>query len=237
MRTSSSKLSSSASRMSARTRGARPALLTSAWTAPQRSATAADEPFAIRGGCRRRPESTWHVRRTRRSWRLDIAGDTDAAERQFPSIRGERARDPQADAARAAGHERDAVRRSGYVMLLSAEERQVGLFGGEPSDEQRRLAQVVVAPLTRFAARNARPGRHVIPAVGPVIDRVQQQTVMRRVGAQVRADRRRSASRAPRGPPARSANRLRRAPRAAVRVGAGPAPQSPRRSCPPARDR
>ena len=66
-----------------------------------------------------------------------------------------------------------------------AEEGQVGRAGGEPPDVERHLAQVVVAPLARFAAWNARAGRHVVPAVGPVIDRVQQQAVVA-VDAEIR---------------------------------------------------
>src|SRR5262245_15046263 len=44
---------------------------------------------------------------------------------------------------------------------------------------------MVVAPLARFAARNLRARRDVIPIVGTVINRVQQQALMLRVGAQI----------------------------------------------------
>ena len=114
---------------------------------------------------------------------------------RFQPSRGERARDAEADAARAAGDERRASWTvqpfaSAIAVTSRPEERQVRPALGEPLHVQRRLAQVVVAPLARLAARRSRARRHVVPSVRPVIDRVQQQTLMAGVGAQVRPGRR-----------------------------------------------
>ncbi len=51
---------------------------------------------------------------------------------------------------------------------------------------QRQLAQVVVAPLRRLAARHLAAGRHVVPAVRAVVDGVQEQALVLRVLRQVR---------------------------------------------------
>src|SRR5262245_13208063 len=48
---------------------------------------------------------------------------------------------------------------------------------------------MVVAPLTRFAPRDSSARRNVIPSTGTVVDRVQQESLMLRVGAEVRPGR------------------------------------------------
>ena len=108
-------------------------------------------------------------------------------EREVPAVARERARDAEADAARAAGDER-AFRASCGSGGPREEASRYGRALGEPLDVERRFARVVVAPLARFAARRRGAGRHVVPAVRPVIDRVQQQSLMARIGAQVRSD-------------------------------------------------
>ena len=107
----------------------------------------------------------------------------------------------------------------------------------QPPDVQRGLARVVVAPLARFPARGPRARRHVVPAVRPVIDGVQQQpSCAGSAGRYGPPDR--TACPACAGPPARTrhrpsprAARTRREPQQALRA------RSRRRSCPPAHDR
>ena len=114
MRTSSSKLASDASSRSARTRGARPALFTSASIAPSRATTLLDEADPIGGACHVRlnvtsgppvpPQLREHV--------LHRVFRAEAAERQRPSLARQRAAHAKPDAARAAGHEGDGMRRN-----------------------------------------------------------------------------------------------------------------------------
>ena len=106
MRISSSKLSSLASRMSARTRGARPALLTSALTAPYRSATAAASRARSAAAADVGLEIVGAAVERRRA-RGATASAPHAAQRQRPAVGGERPRDAEADASGAAGDERD----------------------------------------------------------------------------------------------------------------------------------
>src|SRR4030095_129624 len=56
-----------------------------------------------------------------------------------------------------------------------SEEREVGIARGETLHVQRRLAQVIVAPLARLAARNVRAGGDGVPAGRPVIHPIEQQ--------------------------------------------------------------
>ena len=51
---------------------------------------------------------------------------------------------------------------------------------------QRQLARVIIAPHRRLAAGNAAAFRHVIPAVWPVINAVQQQALMLFIGGEIR---------------------------------------------------
>src|SRR5262245_63348483 len=80
---------------------------------------------------------------------------------------------------------------SAVLLVIRAKERQVRSALGEPLDVESGLAQVVVAPHARLAARNARAGRHMIPPVRPVIDRMQQQPLMTILGAQIRLGKQR----------------------------------------------
>src|SRR6476469_8351959 len=64
-------------------------------------------------------------------------------------------------------------------------ERQIWLVERETLYVERQLACMIVPPLARFAARHVRSGRHMIPAVRPVIDRVQQEALMSRVLAEI----------------------------------------------------
>ena len=245
MRISSSKLSSLASRMSARTRGARPALLTSASTAPYRSATAAASRARSGGGCRRRPGSSRRGRRASSSTPRDVVRVAHAAQRQRPAVGGERSRDAEPDAAGAAGDEGDRWSRRGQAPWSAPRGQSAGpknvRYGSSRRDaahEQRGLAQVIVAPLARFAARDARArpargpsrsaGDRPSAAAGP-----DARSLVERYGP--RSSSSVSSTRERR--PARSGRRPRRGARARATGAAGPARRSPPRSCRPARAR
>ena len=73
----------------------------------------------------------------------------------------------------------------------------------EPPHVQRGFARVVITPLARLPARRPGARGHMVPAVGPVIHRVQQQPLVRRVGAEVHVAPGRTACRACAGPPVR----------------------------------
>src|SRR6266540_630700 len=72
------------------------------------------------------------------------------------------------------------------LLITRSKEREVRLPLGEALDIERRFPRVVVAPLTRLAARRLRAGWHVIPPIRPVVDRVQQQPLMAAIDAQIR---------------------------------------------------
>ena len=120
---SSSKLSSRASSRSARTRGARPALFTSAWTTPHVDAHGVDEPRAIRraGDVRGEVVDVAPAARSSSSARRDLAVGTHAAQREVPAVARERAGDAEADAARAAGDEAP----FGVICRSRHEEREI----------------------------------------------------------------------------------------------------------------
>src|SRR5829696_5707938 len=56
----------------------------------------------------------------------------------------------------------------------------------QPPNEQRELHGMIVAPHRRFAARNLPARRNVIPAVGPVIHAMQQQSLVLPIGGEIR---------------------------------------------------
>ena len=84
----------------------------------------------------------------------------------------------------------DRIEEASFVSIGGIEqwvkEREVRLPFRQTLHVQRSFSGVIVAPLARFAARSERSGRHVVPPVRPVIDRVKQQPLMMGLDAQVR---------------------------------------------------
>ena len=199
-RSTSSKLSSVASSRSARTRGARPALLTSALIGAERARTSSRSRARSSrareiGGARSatsppscRSSSSDGRRRRRRGGRRRAPGPSlrrasaRAMPRPMPRV-------PPVTSARASS-----VTVTRVAVLAGPKNVRYGAPSASRLHVQRRLARVVVAPLARLAARRPRAGRHVVPAVRPVIDRVQQQTLM--IGGRRSGTARRTACRA-----------------------------------------
>src|SRR4029434_1743277 len=50
---------------------------------------------------------------------------------------------------------------------------------------QSELARMIVPPHARLSARNLPPRRHIIPAIGAVVDRMQDQSLVAFLGTQV----------------------------------------------------
>src|SRR6266542_2363780 len=71
-------------------------------------------------------------------------------------------------------------------MCRGPVERQVRLLERETLHVERHLAGMIVPPLTRFAARHLRARGHIIPPIGPVINRVQQKALMSETLAEIR---------------------------------------------------
>src|SRR3954471_19600665 len=74
---------------------------------------------------------------------------------------------------------------SAVLLMHRPEKRQVGIAGGQAFHVQGGFPEMIVAPLARLAAPRAGARRHMIPAVGPVIHRMQQQALVRGVDAQI----------------------------------------------------
>src|SRR6187397_18375 len=75
----------------------------------------------------------------------------------------------------------DGAGESAVVTRSRAKKREVGPAFGDALHVERGLADVVIAPLARFAARGRGPLGHVVPPVRPVIDGVEQQPLVRRL--------------------------------------------------------
>ena len=85
--------------------------------------------------------------------------------------------DAEPDASAAAGDERGRLPVRAHDGR--PEERDVRLAQSRIRRTSRAASrQVIVAPLARLAARHLRARRHVVPAVRPVIDRMQQQPLV-----------------------------------------------------------
>ena len=91
-----------------------------------------------------------------------------------------------------------------------------------------KLERVIIAPHARFAGRNLAALRNRVPAVRPMIHGVQHQSLVIRVGAQIRLGEQRVGR--PSGRPASNDPSSDSGPAAAV-----PARRWPRPNCPPAR--
>src|SRR6187455_1934104 len=65
-------------------------------------------------------------------------------------------------------------------------EERVVFSVGEPADQEGQLNGVIIAPHAGLAARDLAARRDVIPAVGPVIYAVQQQSLVFPVGGEIR---------------------------------------------------
>src|SRR5208337_4686676 len=72
-----------------------------------------------------------------------------------------------------------------FECVLALEERVVTSLG-HPRSQQRRLQQMIVAPHARLAAGNLAARGNRVPAVGPVIDAVQQDPLVLRIGGKLR---------------------------------------------------
>src|ERR1700722_18180660 len=57
---------------------------------------------------------------------------------------------------------------------------------GDPADQQAKLEQVVVAPHAGLPVRDRCSGRNIVPAVGAMIDAVQEQPFVLGVGGEIR---------------------------------------------------
>ena len=132
-------------------------------------------------------------------------------------------------------------RRAGYVrpaicMKIGndhcgfAPELQIGFVLDDALQIHAEFQRVIVAPHARFAGGHFLARRHVSQPFGPVIDRVQDQALVRRIGAQVRLGKQRVGDRETRLP-------VPVVLQMSVRAAAGPAPRSRPPNCPPARDR
>src|SRR5690606_2171067 len=75
------------------------------------------------------------------------------------------------------GRSRAACRADG-TDRSGAEERVVRLASRQAPDEQRQLPRVVIAPHRRLAARHLPAARDVVPAIGPMVDGVEQQALV-----------------------------------------------------------
>src|SRR2546423_1530233 len=69
---------------------------------------------------------------------------------------------------------------------LRAEKSEIRVFLDDAPDIKRTFACVVIAPHARLAARYFPSIRNIIPAVRPVINRVQKQALVIGVRAQIR---------------------------------------------------
>ena len=70
---------------------------------------------------------------------------------------------------------------------VGAVKSEISLAAGETLHVQRDFAGVIIAPLTGFSARCSCANRNVVPAARPVVDRMQQQPLMLRIGAEIDA--------------------------------------------------
>ena len=72
------------------------------------------------------------------------------------------------------------------VSVDAAEKSWVAFSLGLARDQHRQFASVVIPPHGALAIRDLLTRRDVVPAVGPVVDGVQEQALMVRVGRKIR---------------------------------------------------
>ena len=86
----------------------------------------------------------------------------------------------------------------GSLFEMDVGKPQLGLVRRRAVEHDRQLARVVIAPHRGLAARHLVAGRNVVPAVRAVINRVQNEPFVRRVGGKIRLLEKRLRDRQPR---------------------------------------
>src|SRR5687768_4015143 len=66
------------------------------------------------------------------------------------------------------------------------EERDIGFVPRESANQQGQLQQMIIAPHARLAAGNLPPGWDMVPVVGPMVNRVEQQSLVLRFLRKIR---------------------------------------------------
>src|SRR5690349_8826764 len=86
---------------------------------------------------------------------------------------------------RRAGYSRPAICDKSAIVTKSAPECQVRFVLNHTKQIQCEFDGMIVTPHARLTCRNAAALRHGVPAIRTMIDRVQQQSLMIRVRAEV----------------------------------------------------
>ena len=75
--------------------------------------------------------------------------------------------------------------KTSHIFILQIKRRILG-FVSHALDEDRQFQLMVVAPHARFAVGNLTAGWDMIPVIGPMVDAVQKQALMVRLGGEIR---------------------------------------------------